>query len=113
MKDGAPKIHERGNVARHFFKEVGNIEKAFSKSDHVFEDVFFTPAVSPGPLETHGSVVSFDSRGNLTLWSSTQVPHYVRLDLSEILDLPLYKISVMMPSGSGSKSFPSPPKESF
>jgi len=42
MKPGAPIIHEGKdrNIAAHASYDLGDVEEAFQKSDHVFEDHF-------------------------------------------------------------------------
>jgi len=53
------------------------VNEALAKADHVFEDVFFYQGNTHLPIEQHASVAAVDGEGKLTLWSSTQVPHYI------------------------------------
>ena len=52
------------------------------------------------PLETRGCLAQFDS-GRVTLWSSTQSPHYVRTILARVLGLPESRIRVIAPDMGG------------
>jgi hypothetical protein len=48
----------------------------------VFEDVFFFEGNTHLPIEQHAAVGAIDGEGKLTVWSSTQVPHYVHRALA-------------------------------
>jgi 4-hydroxybenzoyl-CoA reductase alpha subunit len=53
-------------------------------------------------MEQHGAVGSFGADGKLTLWSSTQTPHYVHRALAKVLELPASHIRVVAcPNGGG------------
>ena len=53
-------------------------------------------------MEQHAAVAHFAADGKLTLWSSTQTPHYVHRLLTKILDLPGAHIRVIAaPVGGG------------
>jgi CO/xanthine dehydrogenase Mo-binding subunit len=53
-------------------------------------------------LETHASTAQFDAEGKLTIWSSTQVPHYLHRTLEKVLELPSGHIRVIAtPVGGG------------
>src|SRR3954466_7314244 len=50
-----------------------------------------------------------DADGNLTLWSSTQIPHYVQREVSRVLGIPQSKLRVIQPllgGAFGGKSDP-------
>jgi CO/xanthine dehydrogenase Mo-binding subunit len=55
--------------------------------------------------------VEIDGRGNLTVYSATQVPHYVHLALAEVLGIDEHRVRVVKPhlgGGFGGKSDPFP-----
>jgi aerobic carbon-monoxide dehydrogenase large subunit len=52
------------------------------------------------PMETRGAVAEF-SDGRLTLWTSTQVPHWVRTLIPTVLPLPESLIRVVAPDVGG------------
>jgi CO/xanthine dehydrogenase Mo-binding subunit len=53
-------------------------------------------------MEQHAAVAHFDSDGKITLWSSTQTPHYVHRALAKVLRLPASHIRVIAtPNGGG------------
>lgn len=96
------------NVANVYSIRKGDIEKGFAEADHIFEDVFSSPAVQHVPLETHVCVASV-ARGSITVWASTQTPHVVRAQLAEIFGLPLSSVRVIVSTlggGYGAKTYP-------
>ncbi len=101
----APRIHdygEQGNIHRLQAFEFGDVEAALAASDHVFEDVFFYEGNTHLPIEQHASVAAVDGEGKLTLWSSTQVPHYIHRALARALQMPAAHIRVIAcPNGGG------------
>src|SRR5207248_44070 len=61
------------------------------------------------PIEPHCAVARIDADGNLTVWSSTQIPHYVHRELSRVLGLQQSKVRVIQPllgGAFGGKSDP-------
>jgi xanthine dehydrogenase molybdenum-binding subunit len=89
-------IHEgkEKNIAFHFVRHFGDIEKGFAESDHIFEDSFTTHVQAHGCLETYGAIASFDIQGKCKVWIPTQTPHPTRLEISRTLDIPLSQIQV-------------------
>jgi len=105
LQNPEPRIHaysELGNIHRLQAFEFGNADEALARSDHVFEDLFFYEGNTHLPIEQHAAVAAVDGEGKLTLWSSTQVPHYVHRALARVLQLPAAHIRVIAcPNGGG------------
>ena len=108
MAVGATLIHEelhsytamgeiirKNNVCSHTVIQQGDIETGFSGSDEVFEDCFTTQMVHQCYLEPHVAVCDVNHSGNLTIWTSTQSPFFVRSELAETLLMPISKIKVI------------------
>ncbi|HSE16113.1 MAG TPA: molybdopterin cofactor-binding domain-containing protein [Pyrinomonadaceae bacterium] len=100
-----PRIHDygdSGNVHKKVSLEFGNLEEGFAEADLVREDTFFYEGNTHLPMEQHAAVAHFDSDGKITLWSSTQTPHYVHRALAKVLGLPASHIRVIAtPNGGG------------
>jgi 4-hydroxybenzoyl-CoA reductase subunit alpha len=100
-----PRIHdygEEGNVHKRVSFQFGDTEEAFASSDRVFEDVFFFQGNTHLPIEQHASIAAPDQDGKLTIWSSTQVPHYLHRALARALAMPAAHIRVIAcPNGGG------------
>jgi 4-hydroxybenzoyl-CoA reductase alpha subunit len=100
-----PRIHdygEEGNVHKRVALEFGNVEESFAEADEVFEDVFFYQGSTHLPIEQHAAVAIKDPDGKLTIWSSTQTPHYLHRALAKVLEMPAAHIRVIAtPNGGG------------
>src|SRR5216117_706290 len=93
---------EQGNIHRLQAFEFGDVNEALARADHVFEDVFFYQGNTHLPIEQHASVAAVDGEGKLTLWSSTQVPHYIHRALANVLQIPPAHVRVIAcPNGGG------------
>jgi 4-hydroxybenzoyl-CoA reductase alpha subunit len=99
------RIHEYGdgpNVHKNVALQFGDVEAAFAQAHLVREDVFFFEGNTHLPMEQHAAVAHWAADGKLTLWSSTQTPHYVHRLLARILDTPAAHIRVVAaPVGGG------------
>src|SRR5690349_15886921 len=100
-----PPIHPygaRGNIHRLQPFQFGAADAAIAGADLVFEDLFFYEGNTHLPIEQHACVAALDADGKLTLWSSTQVPHYVHRALARVLQIPASRIRVIAtPNGGG------------
>jgi CO/xanthine dehydrogenase Mo-binding subunit len=111
---GAPLIHEawesyaampilqrEGNICHRARIIVGDVERGFEEADRVFEHRFRTAVVHQGYTEPRAAVASWDSSGQVTVWSNTQLPFEVQNTLAEILELPPSKIRVVVAGVGG------------
>ncbi|HEY8225094.1 MAG TPA: molybdopterin cofactor-binding domain-containing protein [Pyrinomonadaceae bacterium] len=100
-----PRIHEYGdggNVHKKVSLEFGNVQEGFAEADLVREDLFFYEGNTHLPMEQHAAVAHYDSDKKITLWSSTQTPHYVHRALAKVLEMPASHIRVIAtPNGGG------------
>jgi 4-hydroxybenzoyl-CoA reductase alpha subunit len=99
------RIHDygpHGNVHKEVSFDFGDVEEGFRLADHVREDTFFFEGNTHLPLEQHAAVGALGPDGKLTLWSSTQTPHYVHRALAKVLEMPPAHIRVIAtPNGGG------------
>ncbi len=106
------KIHaetRNGNIHKQVALEFGDVEAGFAQADHIREDIFYYEGNTHLPLEQHAAVAHYGPDGRLTLWSSTQTPHYLHRALSKVLELPPSRIRVIaapVGGGFGGKSDP-------
>jgi len=93
---------EEGNIHKRIAYSFGDVEEALESADRVFEDCFFYEGNTHLPMEQHAAVAALDPNGKLTLWSSTQCPHYVHRALSKVLEIPPAQLRVIAcPNGGG------------
>ncbi len=100
-----PRIHDRsdeGNVHKRVAFTFGDVDEALAAADLVFDDTFFYAGSTHLPIEQQASLAAVDQDGKLTLWSSTQTPHYVHRALSKVLGLePAHVRVIATPNGGG------------
>jgi len=95
-------IHARGNVHKAVALEFGDTEAALTSAEHTREDIVFFEGNTHLPMEQHAAVAQYGQDGKLTVWSSTQTPHYVHRALGKVLELPMSRIRVIAtPNGGG------------
>ena len=103
----APQIHEagkpgrNGNITKHVRLEFGDVDGALADSDIIIEDEYFFQGSSHTPIEPHCAIGLYDGTGRLTVWSATQVPHYLHRELARVLDLDVACIRVVQPAVGG------------
>ena len=105
LRQDEVQIHEyadRGNIHKQVALEFGNVESGFAEADHIREDIFYYEGNTHMPMEQHAAVAQCGADGRVTLWSSTQTPHYVHRVLAKVLELPASRIRVIAtPVGGG------------
>ena len=106
LKISDPRIHDygdEGNVHKKVSLEFGDVEAGFAEADRVRDDLFFYEGNTHLAMEQHAALAHFDPDGKLTIWSSTQTPHYVHRALAKVLaPLPASHIRVIAtPNGGG------------
>ena len=108
-----PLLHEKrrkpSNVLRRVFQKYGDIEAGFEEADVILEEDYYYPGSTHVPLESQGALAEVDKKGRLTLYSSTQIPHYLQRALARILEMPAKQVRVIKPhvgAGYGGKSDP-------
>src|SRR5262245_17966597 len=104
-----------GNIHKAVAFEFGDMAAGFAAADLVRQAWLFYEGNNHVPLEAHSAVASWEPnphdphRGKLTLWSSTQTPHYVHREVSKVLGLPPSHVRVIAPAvggGFGGKTDP-------
>jgi 4-hydroxybenzoyl-CoA reductase alpha subunit len=113
MAEGAPQLHDKypRNLCAEVHQEFGDVEAAFKECDLIRTDVFRNKRQDAAFLEPNGCIADYDLSGYLTLYSSTQVPHYVQRTAAMVLGLPIGKVRVVKPyvgGGFGPKAAASP-----
>lgn len=105
IEEQTVQIHEyaqEGNIHKAVSLEFGDVKEGFGLADHIREDLFYYEGSTHLPMEQHAAVAQYGADGRLTLWSSTQTPHYVHRALAKVLELPVSRIRVIAtPVGGG------------
>lgn len=98
------RIHEDkpDNILHTGEQVYGDVDKAFAECEYVLEREFKTNYPQHGFIEPHSAVASYDKQsGQLQLWASSQVPHYLHRQMSIVLEIPMSKIRVTLPAVGG------------
>lgn len=91
----------KDNVSKVVDLAFGDVDAAFRSSDVVMEGDFHFEGTAHAPIEPHCAIARVDADGLLTVWSSTQVPHYLHRELSRVLELSPARIRVIQPPVGG------------
>ena len=108
--------HTSSNTSYHFVFDAGeagtggDTEQAFADAEVVVSRRFVQQRLIPAFMEPR-SVVVQPQGDNYTLWSSTQIPHILRVMLAMVTGVPEHKLRVIAPDvggGFGGKITPTP-----
>ncbi|GHO89710.1 molybdopterin-dependent oxidoreductase [Dictyobacter formicarum] len=89
------------NIAARVRNEVGDVEQGFAAADHVIETEYIVPPVQQAPLEKYSVLTYFDEDDYLVVRTNSQLPHYIRHTLAQLIGLPLRRIRVEQPEVGG------------
>ena len=101
---GAAMLHEQwgDNVGVAFDVRMGDGERAVLEAPVRVSAHFRVPRYTGMPIETRGLLAEPTPRGDgITVWASTQVPHWLQRTLSEALGLPAHRLRVVAPEVGG------------
>jgi 4-hydroxybenzoyl-CoA reductase alpha subunit len=97
----AKKPGHNGNVTKIVRLEFGDVDALMDGSDIVVEGEYYFEGTTHTPIEPHCAIGYYDPSGKLTVWSATQVPHYLHRELARVLDLDVARIRVVQPAVGG------------
>jgi aerobic carbon-monoxide dehydrogenase large subunit len=103
IEANAPQLRDgSGNEAATLHMGYGDVEEAFRKAEWVVRSEVKIGRHSAVPLETRGLVAEYDAGSDhLTIWGATKVPHFNRRVLSQMLGMPLNRISMKKSDAGG------------
>ncbi|MFL5663854.1 MAG: xanthine dehydrogenase family protein molybdopterin-binding subunit [Ktedonobacteraceae bacterium] len=113
MQPDAPILYEEfgTNVAFSMHPPTDEIDKVFAQTQAdggiIAKTRLVNQRLAPVSMETRGVVAEYRKAGkNLTVWSSSQIPHLLRNILAALVGLPQHQVRVIVPEvggGFGSK----------
>ncbi len=90
------------NIAAVVPISYGDVDAAFARAAHVFEEELFVHRGGAMTLEGRAVLASYDAAAEmLTVWSATQTPHLCRGTLADLLERDLETIRVIAPHVGG------------
>ena len=94
--------HLPGNIAATLHAKKGDGEAALATAPHRLKRRYFHHRYAAMPMECRGVVAEYDSRtDSITVWSSTQVVHWVRREVANALGMPEDRVRVVAPDVGG------------
>ncbi len=105
LADGSVRLHAAGNKSFTWPFGNGDIEAAFRDAPVVIERTYRQQRLIPSAMEPR-AVVCAPVADEYTLWTSTQIPHVLRVMLALVTGIPEHKLRVIAPDvggGFGSK----------
>jgi CO/xanthine dehydrogenase Mo-binding subunit len=118
-RDGAPLVHDRHmisdndaayfgirpiegtNICHRFRIRHGDIEQGLAQADVVVEETYRIAGAQHASMEPHASLARWTG-DRLEVWTGTQTPFNLRMDLSGIFDIPQEQIRIICPPMGGS-----------
>ena len=91
----------KGNLSKKVKLEFGDVESGLAAADVVIEDEYFFEGTTHTAIEPHCALAYVEANGVLTVWSSTQVSHYLHRELAKVLEMPANRIRVIQPPLGG------------
>ena len=100
LQDGAPPVHDQGNLLCEWNIDTGDIAAAFASAAVVVEGTYQSQIVDHAYLEPEAGVGWVDDEGVLNLRVATQVVEHYR-DVARILGIPEARVRVIAPYVGG------------
>lgn len=101
LKKDAPKVHESGNLLKHYKIRKGDVEAGFAMCDVIVESEYQTQTTDGCPLETESAQAWLGKDGVLEIWAATQTPQYDMNQITTALGLSESRVRVIIPPMGG------------
>ncbi len=104
LEPGAPLVHEELATNRHHLRYQfthGDVDQALAEAAVVVEDTYRLNFVTPACMGTMVAIADWDHAGNLTMWTTTQVPFLYQRDLGDALGVGGHRVRVLQPPVGG------------
>lgn len=105
----APLVHEvdwkgrprTNNVCKEVDLDFGDVPAGFAAADATVDARYFYEGSTHAAIEPHCALASWSPDGQLTMWSASQVTHYLHRELAKVLGVPQEKVRVIQPALGG------------
>lgn len=101
LEDGAPKVHEKGNLVSEAHVLRGDVEEAFRTAAVVVEQVYETPFNEHAFLEPETSVAVPRDDGGITVYVGSQIPFSDQVQVAASLGVPTGKVRIIQTAVGG------------
>jgi len=106
IKEGAPKIHDKGNLLSYDKLRKGDVEKGFDQADVILERTYQVPFLEHAYLEPDMVMALPQPDGTVLVEGPMQAPFTVRRNIAAVLGLPINRVrcrQIHMGGGFGGK----------
>jgi 4-hydroxybenzoyl-CoA reductase subunit alpha len=102
-EEGCTQVHAlyANNICARVEQHFGDVDAARRQAHLVRTDRLSSKMQNGAFLEPQCALAEIDLRGRLTLWTSTQSPHYVARTVAMVLGMPEEQVRVVMPRVGG------------
>jgi len=100
LAEGSPKVHEAGNKSFVWPFAQGDLDAAFRDAPVVVERTYRQQRLIGCAMEPR-AVVCEPVGDEFTLWTSTQIPHVVRVMMALVTGIPEHKLRIVAPDVGG------------
>jgi len=101
LLEGAPRIHQNGNILSHTVIQRGDLIEARSESDFISHGIYETQMIEHGYLEPEASI-AYPGQEGLNVLSQGQGIYEDRVQIARLLGLPEEEVRVILvPNGGG------------
>ncbi|NIA19734.1 MAG: molybdopterin-dependent oxidoreductase [Xanthomonadaceae bacterium] len=103
LAEDAPQLHDDypGNISAEVHQEFGDVAAAFKECDVIHTHKLVNKRQDGGFIEPHACIAEYDHAGRLTLYTSTQVSHYVQRTVAMVTGIPIGRVRVVRPCVGG------------
>ena len=109
LSDETDYVHPEFKTNQAFTHQLknGDVDAAFKKADRIVKQRMLNQRLAPAAMEPRAVLAEYlPGENRLTVWSSTQVPHLLKTQISVMMGLPETAVRVITPEvggGFGSK----------
>jgi len=109
LDEGAPLVHNTdwkgrdrtSNLCKRVALDFGDVDSGYELADERVDVQYFFEGSTHGAIEPHCAIAKWSPDQRLTLWSATQVPHYVHRAVADVLGIPQGDVRVIQPTLGG------------
>ncbi len=94
LKDKSLKVHGNTNILQEKHLIKGDVDEAFKECDIIVENTYKTNYVAHMFIEPEAGVAKYEN-GIMSVWCSTQNPHFDRGEVARTLNMPQNKVRVI------------------
>jgi CO/xanthine dehydrogenase Mo-binding subunit len=95
LAEGAPLVHESGNVLEHIQLNQGDVDRGFAQADVIVENEYRTPRGDHAFMEPEAAVGLIDDEGRVVVYVGSQIPFSDRAQIAASLALPEDRVRVI------------------